>query len=87
MRLADQARAANPVAPGPLLLLARAHTDDGERARALGAYRRATELAPDDPGTWRALALFLGRDRTAAAAWREVHRLDPRDPEAALRAG
>lgn len=87
VRLADGARAANPLATGPLLLLARAHTDRGERARALGAYRRATEIAPDDPGAWRALAVFLGRDRTAVAAWREVHRLDPRDPEAALRAG
>ena len=53
----------------------------------LGAYQAATRLQPANPETWRALAIFLGPDRTAAAAWRQVHRLDPQDPEAAIRAG
>ncbi len=87
IRLAGHARAANPLAPAPLLLLARAYTDDGARARALGAYQRATEMQPDNPATWRALAEFLGPDRSSMPAWREVLRLDPRDAEAALRAG
>ena len=84
---AGAARAANPVAIAPLLLLARAYDDLGEPARALGAYREATRLQPDNPASWRALAIFLGRDPSAAGAWREVRRLDPQDPEAALRAG
>lgn len=87
VRLAQQARAADPLAPQPLFLLARAYIDRGQRARALGALQRATELQPDNPATWRALALFLGPDRSSAPAWREVLRLDPRDAEAALRAG
>jgi hypothetical protein len=84
---ADDARAANPLTIAPLLLLGRAHTDLGEPARALGAYREATRLQPDNPEAWRALAIFLGRDPSAVDAWREVRRLDPQDPEAALRAG
>ena len=84
---ADAARAANPVSVTPLLLLGRAYNDLGQPARALGAYREATRMQPDNPSTWRALAIFLGRDPSAAEAWREVRRLDPQDPEAALRAG
>lgn len=87
IRLADQARAANPLSLQPLMLLARAHADEGRLGLALGAYRRATQVQPDNPAAWRALAVFLGSDRDAAAAWREVHRLDPRDAEAALRSG
>ncbi|MGE4032482.1 MAG: O-antigen ligase family protein [Thermoleophilia bacterium] len=85
LRLAQDARAANPLSPRPLFLMARAYTDLGRPARALGAYRAATDLQPDNPATWRALAVFLGPDRRAAAAWAEVLRLDPRDDEAALR--
>jgi cytochrome c-type biogenesis protein CcmH/NrfG len=87
LRLADQARAADPLSLRPLVLRARAYTDRGERGRALGAYLRATELQPDNPAAWRALALFLGSDPAAGPAWRQVARLDPRDTEAALRAG
>jgi cytochrome c-type biogenesis protein CcmH/NrfG len=86
LRLADQARAADPLSIRPLVLRARAYTDLGERGRALGSYLRATELQPDNPAAWRALALFLGPDPAAIPAWREVARLDPRDTEAALRA-
>ncbi len=86
LRLADQARAADPLSIRPLVLRARAYTDLGERGRALGSYLRATELQPDNPAAWRALALFLGPDPAAVPAWREVARLDPRDTEAALRA-
>ena len=85
--LARDARAANPLSPAPLLLLGQAYTDLNDLARALGAYQAATRLQPENPATWRALAIFLGPDRTAAAAWRQVHRLDPQDPEAAIRAG
>ncbi len=85
--LAEDARAANPFSPRPLLLMGRAYTDLRKPARALGAYRAATELQPDNAATWRALAVFLGPDRRAYAAWSEVLRLDPRDDEAALRAG
>ena len=84
---ADSARAANPLATTPLLLLARAYNDLKEPARALGAYREATRLQPDNPSTWRALALFLDQDSRATGAWRQVRRLDPQDPDAALRGG
>jgi cytochrome c-type biogenesis protein CcmH/NrfG len=87
VHLAEQARATDPLSPEPLFLLARAYIDRGQRARALGALQRATEIQPDNPATWRALALFLGPDRSSTPAWREVLRLDPRDAEAALRAG
>jgi len=83
---ADDARAANPLSLAPLLLRGAAFTDLGEPARALGAYREATRVQPDNPAAWRALAIFLGDDPAAQAAWREVRRLDPQDPEAALRA-
>ncbi|MFL5540549.1 MAG: tetratricopeptide repeat protein, partial [Longimicrobiaceae bacterium] len=84
---ADDARVTNPLALQPLLLRGEAYTDLGQRARALGAYRRAVELQPDNPDAWRALAIFLGDGRASAAAWAQVRRLDPQDPEAALRAG
>jgi hypothetical protein len=87
--LARWAEASNPLALGPLLLRAAASSDlqPPQPARALGAYERATRLQPDNPASWRALAIFLGEDPRAVAAWRQVRRLDPRDPEAALRAG
>ena len=87
--LARRAEAANPLSLGPLLLRAAADSDlqPPQPARALGAYERATRLQPDNPASWRALAIFLGEDPRAVAAWRQVRRLDPRDPEAALRAG
>jgi hypothetical protein len=84
---ADRARELNPLSVAPLLLRAGALDDLDERGRALGAYEEATRLQPDNPAAWRALAIFLGRDERAAAAWRQVRRLDPQDPEAALRAG
>ena len=83
---AREAHAANPLTIGPLLLLAQAYDDLRDPRRALGAYEEATRLQPDNPAAWRALAIFLGRGLGAGAAWREVHRLDPEDPEAALRA-
>jgi hypothetical protein len=43
------------------------------------------ELQPENPESWRALAVFLGDGPVARHAWSEVHRLDPEDPEAALR--
>jgi hypothetical protein len=85
--LAKQARAANPLALAPLMLMAQAYTDEGDLPRALGAYRAATRVQPDNPQSWRALAIFLGSDPQAADAWRRVHRLDPQDPEAAIRGG
>ena len=85
-RAAD-ARAVNPLSLAPLLTRGAAFTDLGQPARALGAYRAATDLQPDNPEAWRALAIFLGDGPGARAAWEQVHRLDPRDPEAALRAG
>ncbi|HMO00937.1 MAG TPA: O-antigen ligase family protein [Miltoncostaeaceae bacterium] len=85
--LAKDARATNPLAITPLILMAQAYTDQGDLPRALGAYRAATRVQPDNPQSWRALAIFLGPDRQAAAAWRRVHRLDPQDPEAAIRGG
>ena len=66
--------------------MAQAYTDQGDLPRALGAYRAATRLQPDNPQSWRALAIFLGPDTQATGAWRRVHRLDPQDPEAAIRA-
>jgi hypothetical protein len=83
---ADAARAANPLSLAPLLLRGAAFADLGQPARALGAYREATRVQPDNPAAWRALAIFLGEDPTARAAWLQVRRLDPQDPEAALRA-
>ncbi len=85
--LAKDARATNPLAITPIILMAQAYTDQGDLPRALGAYRAATRVQPDNPQSWRALAIFLGPDRQATAAWRRVHRLDPQDPEAAIRGG
>jgi len=85
--LARDARGANPLTIAPLILMAQAHTDQGDVRRALGAYRAATRAQPDNPRSWRALAIFLGADPQAAAVWRRVHRLDPQDPEAAIRGG
>jgi hypothetical protein len=83
---AGGARAANPLTLAPLLLRGAAFTDLGEAARALGAYREAVRVQPDNPAAWRALAIFLGDGPEARAAWARVLRLDPQDPEAALRA-
>ncbi|HEX2503115.1 MAG TPA: O-antigen ligase family protein [Miltoncostaeaceae bacterium] len=84
---AGDARAANPLALAPLLLRGAAFTDLGQAARALGAYRKATEVQPDNPAAWRTLARFLGDGPEAREAWARVRALDPQDPEAALRAG
>ena len=56
-------------------------SDSGLTARA------SADLQPDNPEAWRALAIFLGDGPGARAAWEQVHRLDPQDPEAAIRAG
>jgi cytochrome c-type biogenesis protein CcmH/NrfG len=67
------------------MLRARAYDALDQRSRALGAYREATRLQPDNPAAWRALALFLEPDRAAIPAWTQVRRLDPRDPDASVR--
>ena len=85
LRDARDAHAANPLSIAPLLLRARAYDALDQRSRALGAYREATRLQPDNPAAWRALALFLGPDRAAIPAWTHVRRLDPANPEAAIR--
>ena len=70
----------NPLALAPLLLRGAAFTDLGQAARALGAYRKATEVQPDNPAAWRALAWFLGDGPEAREAWARVRVLDPQDP-------
>jgi hypothetical protein len=84
---AGDARAANPLSLAPLLLRGAAFTDLGRPGRALAAYEAAVDLQPDNPEAWRALARFLGDGPRADEAWAEVRRLDPQDPEAALRVG
>jgi len=83
---ADEARTANHLSLAPLLLRGAAYADLGQPARALGAYREATRVQPDNPAAWRALAIYIGDHPSARPAWLEVRRLDPQDPEAALRA-
>lgn len=86
LAIGADARATNPLSLAPLLLRGAAFTDLGQPGRALGAYREAVAVQPDNPASWRALAIFLGDGPEAAAAWEQVKRLDPQDPEAALRA-
>lgn len=85
LRDARGAHAANPLSIAPLMLRARAYDALDQRSRALGAYREATRLQPDNPAAWRSLALFLEPDRAAIPAWTQVRRLDPRDPDASVR--
>ena len=76
-----------PARAGPAAAARRGVHRPRQAARALGAYRKATEVQPDNPAAWRALARFLGDGPEALEAWARVRGLDPQDPEAALRAG
>ena len=83
---AARARTLNPVSLDPLFLRARVLTVAGDPRGAREALRRATEVQPDNPASWRRLALALGDEGGARRAWIRVHLLDPyaADARAAL---
>ncbi len=86
----DRARAArslNPYSLNPLLIQGAAYADLRDRSRELGAYREMTRIQPDNPRAWSRFAVALGPDPRAAAAWREVLRLNPGDRRARAEQG
>jgi O-antigen ligase len=83
--LSDEARDLNPLAIAPLELAATAHRERGELGAMLARLRTATEVQPDNPRTWRRLALVLdglGGEREARRAWQRVLELDPQNRRA-----
>jgi len=83
---AGRARSLNPLALDPLFLRARVFAAAGDPRRQREALRRATEVQPDNPASWRRLALALDEAPGARRAWIQVHLLDPyaADARAAL---
>lgn len=82
LRAADDAAGLNPTAVDPWFLRARALRSTGDLPGELRALRRATVVQPENPATWRRLAVALGDAPAARAAWIRVHLLDPHDPRA-----
>jgi tetratricopeptide (TPR) repeat protein len=56
-----------------LFALGRRHDTETEHTAATEAYRRATELNPEDPSFW----WYLADSRRLAAAWSASRRIDP----------
>ncbi len=86
----DAARLAarlDPLSPRPDWARAEAFAAAGRRDAALGAYLDAAAAQPDNPATWRRVALAAGGGPLAREAWARASRLDPEDPVARERAG
>ena len=80
------AHAHRPDAQVPLRLLADLYYRAGDGDAAIGAWARASELAPDTD-VWRSLGLMYRRKKDPAAAiraFREAVRLAPANPELRL---
>jgi tetratricopeptide (TPR) repeat protein len=83
LREAATARQRNPLSLRPLQLRALALASLGRRPEAVEALRRGTEVQPENPRAWKALAAAQRGDPAAArVAWIRVHVLDPYDPDA-----
>jgi len=77
------ARWLNPLAVDPLLALADAEVARGHEAAALGRYRQAVDLQPENSSTWYALGsyeFFTGRYRAALHDLDRAYGLDPYGP-------
>ena len=85
----DAARLAarlDPLSPRPDWARAEAFAAAGRRDAALRAYLDAADRQPDNPATWRRVALAAGGGPLARDAWARASRLDPMDPVARERA-
>ena len=56
------AAAMEPDNPTWLVSIGESHAKLGDLIDALGAYQKATTLAPEDPGYWRLLAIFCAQN-------------------------
>jgi tetratricopeptide (TPR) repeat protein len=83
-RARDQAlwaRFFNPLAPEPLLALARVAERQGRVLRAEREYIRAIELQPENPETWYTAGIFEFQVRdNMCAAYRYLNEAFTRDP-------
>ncbi len=81
-RLADRARRLDPLTLGPLYALADVADRRGSHATAVGWYRRATRLQPQNPEPWVALGRYhfivTGNLCAAYEAFNQAYTLDPR---------
>ena len=77
---AERARSLDPLSLDPILARARVEEEAGDEAAALAAYRRATELQPDNPVSWYELGLYefhLGDRCSAYVHLNRAYTLDP----------
>jgi tetratricopeptide (TPR) repeat protein len=77
---ADRARSLDPLSLEPLFALARVEEDAGDEAGALVAYRRATDVQPENPLSWYELGLYefhLGDRCSAYVDLNRAYTLDP----------
>jgi hypothetical protein len=77
------ARWLNPLSVDPLLALGDAEAARGDEPAALGRYRQAVDLQPENSSTWYALGsfeLFTGRYRPALHDLDRAYGLDPYGP-------
>jgi tetratricopeptide (TPR) repeat protein len=77
---AGQARSLDPLSLEPLFAQARLEEDAGDEAAALAAYRRGTEVQPENPVAWYELGLYefqLGDRCAAYVHLNKAYTLDP----------
>ena len=77
---AVRARSLDPLSLDPLFARARVEEAAGDEAAALAAYRRATDLQPDNPVSWYELGLYefnLGDRCSAYVHLNRAYTLDP----------
>ena len=77
---ATRARSLDPLSLGPLLARARVEEEARNEDAALAAYRRATELQPENPAPWYELGLYefdLGDRCSAYVHLNRAYTLDP----------
>ena len=81
---ARTAAASNPLAPGPLFMLADVYGATGRPDLARAKLVQATALQPENPATWRELGFYeaaRGAKRSALLALVRAHSLDAADDE------
>ena len=77
---AERARSLDPLSLEPLFARARVEEEAGDEEAALAAYRRATEVQPENPVSWYELGLYefhLGDRCSAYVHLNRAYTLDP----------
>jgi tetratricopeptide (TPR) repeat protein len=77
---AARARSLDPLSLGPLLAQARVEEEARNEDAAVAAYRRATELQPENPAPWYELGLYEFDRGDRCSAYVHLNRAYTLDP-------